>query len=322
MDGFLSKEALALTDTDLVPNGKLRSIEKAKANHVIPHSPLAPLPAGLNLFSSSFLFVQLIKQLQMRLQYARLKVDHGWQKQRLNEVENLYFRQQKQSESPVKPAYPTTALLTAPLDPQILAQSHPEDPASGPNSSLSFRLPADAPTSHEHPNGTGGSQWLNDATMTHAGPSNQTQTPPPPQRQPQADDLSAWVHDAPDPVPTPQDPSSTAPASFTTQSQSQFQSLPPSRHQHVQQHFASSAASASAPVSSSPMTMTYDSFWSSTTTGSSAVPLPYDWQTAGPAPMFTVPRNGNAKGKGRVAGGSGIVKRKTTQSPVRVAQPG
>ncbi|KAJ7318192.1 hypothetical protein DFH08DRAFT_892930 [Mycena albidolilacea] len=298
MDGFLSKEALALTDADLAPNGKLRSIEKAKANH-------------------------LIKQLQMRLQYARLKVDHGWQKQRLNEVENLYFRQQKQSESPVKSAYPTTALLTAPLDPQILAQSQPEDLASGPNSSLSFRLPADAPTLHEHPNGTGGSQWLNDATMTHVGPSNQTQTPPPPQRQPQADDLSAWVHDAPDPVPTPQDPSSTAPASFTA-TQSQFQSLPSSRPQHVQQHFAPSAASASAsaPVSSSPMTMTYDSFWSSTTTGSSAVPLPYDWQTTGPAPMFTAPRNGNAKGKGRVAGGSGIVKRKTTQSPVRVAQPG
>jgi len=31
------------------------------------------------------------RQLQLRLQYARLKVEHGWQKQKLNEVENLYF---------------------------------------------------------------------------------------------------------------------------------------------------------------------------------------------------------------------------------------
>lgn len=34
----------------------------------------------------------LSRQLQLRLQYARLKVEHGWQKQNLNEVENLYFR--------------------------------------------------------------------------------------------------------------------------------------------------------------------------------------------------------------------------------------
>ncbi|KAI0666863.1 hypothetical protein C8Q78DRAFT_1082750 [Trametes maxima] len=31
-------------------------------------------------------------QLRLRLQYAKLKVEHGWQKQSLNEVENLYFR--------------------------------------------------------------------------------------------------------------------------------------------------------------------------------------------------------------------------------------
>ncbi|KAH7882888.1 hypothetical protein F5I97DRAFT_1930509 [Phlebopus sp. FC_14] len=34
---------------------------------------------------------ELSKQLQMRLQYAKLKVEHGWQRQNLNEVENLYF---------------------------------------------------------------------------------------------------------------------------------------------------------------------------------------------------------------------------------------
>ncbi|KAI0644279.1 hypothetical protein C8Q79DRAFT_1012070 [Trametes meyenii] len=31
-------------------------------------------------------------QLRLRLQYAKLKVEHGWQKQSLSEVENLYFR--------------------------------------------------------------------------------------------------------------------------------------------------------------------------------------------------------------------------------------
>jgi len=30
-------------------------------------------------------------ELQIRLQYARLKVDHGWTRQTLSEVENLYF---------------------------------------------------------------------------------------------------------------------------------------------------------------------------------------------------------------------------------------
>ncbi|GJE96367.1 hypothetical protein PsYK624_125620 [Phanerochaete sordida] len=34
----------------------------------------------------------LCSQLRLRLQYAKLKVDHGWQRQNLNEVENLYFR--------------------------------------------------------------------------------------------------------------------------------------------------------------------------------------------------------------------------------------
>ncbi|KAI0766895.1 hypothetical protein BD413DRAFT_430349, partial [Trametes elegans] len=31
-------------------------------------------------------------QLRLRLQYAKLKVEHGWQRQTLSEVENLYFR--------------------------------------------------------------------------------------------------------------------------------------------------------------------------------------------------------------------------------------
>ncbi|THH28135.1 hypothetical protein EUX98_g6058 [Antrodiella citrinella] len=34
--------------------------------------------------------------LKLRLQYAKLKVEHGWQQQSLSEVENLYFRHSRQ----------------------------------------------------------------------------------------------------------------------------------------------------------------------------------------------------------------------------------
>ncbi|KAF9481741.1 hypothetical protein BDN70DRAFT_505629 [Pholiota conissans] len=46
----------------------------------------------------------------MRLQYARLKVEHGWQKQNLNEVENLYFHNSHLRGS--KP-YPVPTVVTA-----------------------------------------------------------------------------------------------------------------------------------------------------------------------------------------------------------------
>ncbi|KAF4566061.1 hypothetical protein EYR36_011476 [Pleurotus pulmonarius] len=63
------------------------TLERAKANH-------------------------LSRQLQLRLQYAKLKVDHGWQKQSLNEVENLYFRHShlhgQKSQASVAPLVSTT----------------------------------------------------------------------------------------------------------------------------------------------------------------------------------------------------------------------
>ncbi|KAI6165199.1 hypothetical protein EDD17DRAFT_1754418 [Pisolithus thermaeus] len=45
----------------------------------------------------------LSKQLQMRLRYARLKVEYGWQRQSLNEVENLYFHRSHLRTSRVPP---------------------------------------------------------------------------------------------------------------------------------------------------------------------------------------------------------------------------
>ncbi|KAJ7510271.1 hypothetical protein B0H11DRAFT_2216084 [Mycena galericulata] len=110
-----TRETLPITDADLAR--KIRALERAKAVH-------------------------LVRQLQLRLQYAKLKVDHGWQKQHLNEVENLYFRQQRHSDGSVRTEYPSTAVLTTPMDPQVLAQN-----SMGPNnnSSLSFKLPAYQP---------------------------------------------------------------------------------------------------------------------------------------------------------------------------------
>ncbi|KAF8908182.1 hypothetical protein CPB84DRAFT_1744354 [Gymnopilus junonius] len=85
-----------------------QTMEKAKANH-------------------------LSRQLQMRLQYARLKVEHGWQKQNLNEVENLYFHSSHLRGSKAIPA-PTLATTQQ----QQSSFSTPQPSFS--QSSISFRL--------------------------------------------------------------------------------------------------------------------------------------------------------------------------------------
>ncbi|KAJ3849139.1 hypothetical protein EV368DRAFT_85837 [Lentinula lateritia] len=69
----------------------------------------------------------LSRQLQLRLQYARLKVEHGWHKQNLNEVENLYFRRtnnRPRQQSGFGPTTQTSYLSTSnihPLAPQTLS---------------------------------------------------------------------------------------------------------------------------------------------------------------------------------------------------------
>ncbi|KAG0696197.1 hypothetical protein DFH29DRAFT_1004790 [Suillus ampliporus] len=79
-----------------------QTVERAKANH-------------------------LSKQLQMRLQYAKLKVEHGWQRQNLNEVENLYFHHsQVRGLRPVIPAKAVPILSMNPVSPTASA---PEPPA-------------------------------------------------------------------------------------------------------------------------------------------------------------------------------------------------
>lgn len=79
-----------------------QTLERAKANH-------------------------LSKQLQMRLQYAKLKVEHGWQRQNLNEVENLYFHHsQVRGLRPVVPAKTVPLLSTNSLPPTTSVPETPE----------------------------------------------------------------------------------------------------------------------------------------------------------------------------------------------------
>ncbi|TFK24017.1 hypothetical protein FA15DRAFT_756858 [Coprinopsis marcescibilis] len=91
-----------------------QTMEKAKANH-------------------------LSRQLQMRLQYARLKVEHGWQRQTLNEVENLYFRHSHQRGP--KPALSSLVTVTTSQPEthgQPVGSSMLSNPYSSTQSSLSF----------------------------------------------------------------------------------------------------------------------------------------------------------------------------------------
>ncbi|KIK63964.1 hypothetical protein GYMLUDRAFT_40177 [Collybiopsis luxurians FD-317 M1] len=68
----------------------------------------------------------LSRQLQLRLQYAKLKVEHGWHKQSLNEVENLYFRRshppsRHSSDRPTSQSSSDTSFVSQPLLSQMKA---------------------------------------------------------------------------------------------------------------------------------------------------------------------------------------------------------
>ncbi|KAG8731569.1 hypothetical protein FRC11_003635 [Ceratobasidium sp. 423] len=73
---------------------------------------------------------QLSRQLKTRLQFARLKVDYGWTRQSLNEVENLYFHLSRAR--PV-PQPPTIRVDTK------------EDPVAGPASPTVTAVPVQIP---------------------------------------------------------------------------------------------------------------------------------------------------------------------------------
>ncbi|KAG6840256.1 hypothetical protein C0991_007913 [Blastosporella zonata] len=110
-----------MVSTPLPPNNgpthenekrRKQTVERARANH-------------------------LSRQLQMRLQYARLKVQYGWQKQNLNEVENLYFHHSHQ-----RGPKPTTSPSTtdAQNEPHTAHTDTTSPTSNSSHSSLSFKL--------------------------------------------------------------------------------------------------------------------------------------------------------------------------------------
>ncbi|KAI0076839.1 hypothetical protein K474DRAFT_1707776 [Panus rudis PR-1116 ss-1] len=112
----------------------------------------------------------LSSQLKLRLQYARLKVDHGWQRQSLSEVENLYFRHTHKK--------PTLSRAdTAPIQGSTSSTTLPSAKADSTASSAQIAIPpsqkdvqsqppeADADSSNVH--STGGL-----ASPTAPGPSS------------------------------------------------------------------------------------------------------------------------------------------------------
>ncbi|KAF5381655.1 hypothetical protein D9615_005559 [Tricholomella constricta] len=123
-----------VASTSATPNNghaRKQTVERAKATH-------------------------LSRQLQLRLQYARLKVDHGWQKQNLNEVENLYFHHSHQRGAK---RYPSPSMVATTL--REPSSSYPSPPTNPPQSSLSFKL---GPSS---------------LSRTHTSASLGAETPPP-----------------------------------------------------------------------------------------------------------------------------------------------
>ncbi|KAI6015256.1 hypothetical protein F5J12DRAFT_816948 [Pisolithus orientalis] len=96
----------------------------------------------------------LSKQLQMRLRYARLKVDYGWQRQSLNEVENLYFHHSHLRTSRVAPPPATVtkphttnvgdakevSSLVSMLVDDLVTSSQPTDSSSNPDRALALQM--------------------------------------------------------------------------------------------------------------------------------------------------------------------------------------
>ncbi|KAI0299392.1 hypothetical protein B0F90DRAFT_614868 [Multifurca ochricompacta] len=91
--------------------------------------------------------VNLSKQLQIRLQYARLKVEHGWQRQSLNEVENLYFHhstlkgKSKASVSTSSTASSSSSRGSGPSQ-MAVVKAFPEAKQTAPPTSVTSPLPA------------------------------------------------------------------------------------------------------------------------------------------------------------------------------------
>ncbi|EIW74028.1 hypothetical protein CONPUDRAFT_170324 [Coniophora puteana RWD-64-598 SS2] len=182
----------------------------------------------------------------MRLQYAKLKVEHGWQRQNLTEVENLYFHH---SGRIGRPAAPPPKVVTIP-------------PADQPMLPSAFNFTSDQfPTTSSH---------LKSPTPPVAQPpisSDSARTPTPqaavqPSSQNQPPDHSSRRSGSPSQSIT--DLRTPTPPMTTSNLQSQpsvsklpSTSLPPSAYQPAPSTGQSVGSGNGSP------NLTYDSFWSS-----------------------------------------------------------
>ncbi|TFK66486.1 hypothetical protein BDN72DRAFT_146416 [Pluteus cervinus] len=110
----------------------------------------------------------LSRQLQLRLQYARLKVEHGWQRQTLNEVENLYFHRSQNrgsSSQPFLSSSPFPIAVASSPAPIARTESSVTLPLS-PRSPVSFRVGSSRSTHALSGTSSGVSQSRSDSTCS------------------------------------------------------------------------------------------------------------------------------------------------------------
>ncbi|KAJ7148699.1 hypothetical protein C8R43DRAFT_514815 [Mycena crocata] len=217
------KEPLSLSDAD--KKRKIRAMQRAKGNH-------------------------LLRQLQLRLQYAKLKVDHGWQKQHLNEVENLWHRERRTSD--------------VNIDPQLLLdQPRPDETGGG--SSWSFALGSPQPPD------ASGLHVMDEIPVSSTGPwlryDNGRGSGRAPYPVPQAGSSVA-------PPPYPTDPSN-----LQSQSAKGETSFPAPTNPSSSSAGSSESSSSNLPLPI-PLPESYGSFWS--TSGMESDPVP----EFNPVPLF------------------------------------
>nr|CDI54753.1 hypothetical protein BN887_05937 [Melanopsichium pennsylvanicum 4] len=85
--------------------------------------PITPSKARKQAQAERTRLMALSKHLMTRLQYANFKVEHGWSKQSLSEVENLYYRQNTStiSNPPPSTSITTSSINTASIVPKKAA---------------------------------------------------------------------------------------------------------------------------------------------------------------------------------------------------------
>ncbi|KAB5591567.1 hypothetical protein CTheo_4996 [Ceratobasidium theobromae] len=110
--GRLNPMAAAEALMELVPSGNSRrngpqsnnsALENDEEKERAMAATYAAYTKRTKLHAEKAKAQQLSRQLKTRLQFARLKVDYGWTRQSLNEVENLYFHLSRARPIPQQP---------------------------------------------------------------------------------------------------------------------------------------------------------------------------------------------------------------------------